>query len=300
MLNINQIIKIKWNNANKKHYMSLGYEFTKINDTFDVSVKDLPIGTHKKVKIICDYCNNEFEKQYCDYVKCHDITPKDACPNCGRLKREETCEKLYGVKYALQSNKFIEKMANTNMERHGKPWTTQTDNMKYKSAQTCIEKYGVDNVFKSEAFQNKGKQTCLERYGVKNVFELEEVQNKIRQTYYTKGGIKTSKMESMLCELLYDIYGKENCFPSYPLSRINMDCMLSIFDKKIDIEYDGWYWHKDKQDYDRKRDEFVKSQGFKVLRIKGNREIPTKEQIESSINYLINNDCNYTEIILDI
>ena len=41
----NQKIKIKWNNASKKYYIKLGYQFTKINDEFYVDVKDLQLAS---------------------------------------------------------------------------------------------------------------------------------------------------------------------------------------------------------------------------------------------------------------
>lgn len=78
-----------------------------------------------------------------------------------------------------------------------------------------------------------------------------------------------------------------------------MNCMVNINDSKIDVEYDGWYYHKDKQDYDNRRDIFVQSNGYKVLRIKGNYQIPTEEQLQEAINYLVKGNL-YAKIILDI
>ena len=34
MVDLEQKVIVKWNNANKKHYISLGYYFTKIGDIF--------------------------------------------------------------------------------------------------------------------------------------------------------------------------------------------------------------------------------------------------------------------------
>lgn len=38
---------------------------------------------------------------------------------------------------------------------------------------------------------------------------------------------------------------------------------------------------------DRKRDEFLKGQGFKIIRMESKRSIPSWEQIEDEINYLM-------------
>ena len=42
-----------------------------------------------------------------------------------------------------------------------------------------------------------------------------------------------------------------------------MDIALFINQNKIDIEYDGWYWHQDKQK-DIVRDNLIKRQGYKI------------------------------------
>lgn len=59
------------------------------------------------------------------------------------------------------------------------------------------------------------------------------------------------------------------------------------------------YWHQDYQK-DRRRDEFVKSQGYKVLRIRANKSLPTNEQIINAIDYLVKDNHSYTSIELDI
>lgn len=67
---------------------------------------------------------------------------------------------------------------------------------------------------------------------------------------------------------------------------------------KIDVEYDGMFWHQDKQ-RDIRRNNFVQSQGYKVLRIKGAKKdpIPTFEQIDEQIDKLLNG-CKYAEIVM--
>lgn len=66
----------------------------------------------------------------------------------------------------------------------------------------------------------------------------------------------------------------------------------------IDVEYDGRYWHQDSA-HDRKRDEFVKSNGYKVLRIKSNKLIPNENDLIKTIEKLSLSNHSYNEIILD-
>ena len=39
---------------------------------------------------------------------------------------------------------------------------------------------------------------------------------------------------------------KNNCFPKYPFECYSFDCLVVIDKIKIDVEYDGLYWHKKK------------------------------------------------------
>ena len=53
---ITKTVKVKWNSSNKKHYIELGYKFTKIKDEFEVKIEHLTKGSNIKVKCICDGC----------------------------------------------------------------------------------------------------------------------------------------------------------------------------------------------------------------------------------------------------
>ena len=66
--------------------------------------------------------------------------------------------------------------------------------------------------------------------------------------------------------------------------------MITLNDgTRIDFEYDGSFWHDNKQKIqDRRRDEFLKKQGYKILRIESDRGIPTWETLLDKINYLKN------------
>ena len=74
--------------------------------------------------------------------------------------------------------------------------------------------------------------------------------------------------------------------------------IINIDNIKIDIEYDGLYWHSDKQK-DRRRDNFVKSKGYKILRVLGNKkdEMPTEKCLLESVEALLNGR-NYIEIVM--
>lgn len=85
----NQIVETTWNPTTKDWYVSKGYQFTKFRDKFNIKVEDLHPGSTVKVKVICDYCGEEIEKTYRDYLKQLKIYPKSACKKCNGKKNKD-------------------------------------------------------------------------------------------------------------------------------------------------------------------------------------------------------------------
>lgn len=84
------MVEVKWNPANRKWYEDRGYKFTKMGDVFIVKAEDLSVYSKVKVKVICDYCNNEYETMYYSYMNGRKKKiKKDSCLNCGQLKHAE-------------------------------------------------------------------------------------------------------------------------------------------------------------------------------------------------------------------
>ena len=87
MLLDNQKILIKWSARNKNWYISKGYNFTKNGDVFEVNPVDLSKGSHKKVKVKCDYCGKVVEVEWRDFLK--HLNKKYACGKCRQRKTSE-------------------------------------------------------------------------------------------------------------------------------------------------------------------------------------------------------------------
>lgn len=320
-------VKMKWLKQTKAYYIEKGYVFTKIGEEFIVKTSDLPKGSHKKVRVKCDTCGEIIEKTYRDYLKgqSYDDGFGDLCSKCSYKRAYmQNLKKNGGI--GLQSAKIKEKVKQTNLERYGEEYpmmnkevykkVRSTQNDKYggigmasnltrkKIEETNLFTYGVKNPSQSEEIKNKKKNTYMQHYGVEHPFKIPEIVSKAvlkaRDTLNKNNNVPMSKEEKEIIKLLEEIYGKENCFPSYLVSPLTFDCLLVLGEDKIDVEYDGWYWHKDRQDYDRRRNYKVISLGYKVLRIKSNNLLPTKEEIQNAVNYLTKEKHNYTEIILDI
>lgn len=212
-------------------------------------------------------------------------------------KRKQTCLDAYGVEYPLQSDLIKNKMMSTNLKKYGVEFTFQTEIVKEKTKETNMRKYGVPHISQSKEYQEKVAKSNMEKYGYRSVLQVPEIQEKITQSLYENGTTPTSSQQLEIYNML-----KKNQYDvglNYPVSNVSLDVAIFIDENiKIDLEYDGSYWHKDQQ-YDRRRDEFLKSQGWKILRIKSRRKVPSLEDVVSSINKLIDTDRTFTSIILD-
>lgn len=349
MLVPNQEIKTTWMPANREHYINLGYVYTQIRKPLIVKAEDLPKGSHMKVKVVCDYCGNVFEKDYVNYLSEHqDISGKDCCKNCQpkkfaeifeikhgvknpfqleacKQKSKETCIKKYGVENSAQSDEVKDKIKNTNIKKYGASCTLQSDEIKLKAQKTIMEKYGVKTALMSPEIQEKIRKTQQERYGEGNIAHTPKIAEKIRatnmerygvpyttqspeviakmrQSFYKNGTVPSSKPEKAMCVLLHELYGEENCYDGYALDRLNMDCLVNIDGILIDFEYDGQYWHKDRKNYDNRRNYYLINRGYKIIRIKANKkdEIPSKQQIKETVDYLVKGNHSLTYIDMNI
>lgn len=68
---------------------------------------------------------------------------------------------------------------------------------------------------------------------------------------------------------------------NYPCDPYNID--IALLDKMIAIEYDSWFWHGHKQEYDAERDRDLLAAGWKVLHIKTNVGLPSKWELDEAI-----------------
>lgn len=235
-----------------------------------------------------------------------------------QLKIKNTTLDKYGVEYAAQSKDIKEKTKQTMIQKYNVPFPAQLSSVKEKMKQTCLKKYGVEYSSQSEGWQKKFKHTCLEKYGVENPFQSEEIKEKIKQTCISKYGVdnplknkeilekmrrsltdnKTGKISQPQIQL-YNIVKAQypEAILNYPYSTCTLDIFVEIHGIKIDIEYDGSYWHQNKQ-RDIRRDKFLQSEGFKTLRVRSGHLIPTEKELFDTIEYLVNTEHNFGEIVL--
>lgn len=266
MFDENQLVTVSWYSGNKQYYVDLGYTFTKFKDTFQVPFYLTKKRSKILVKVICDYCGQEYITQYCNY-QTGQKRGKSACRKCKQFK-----------------------IANTLQNKYGSSSLWGCEEFRHRAKKSMKEKYGCEYAMQSEQGKEKFKKTMLDKYGVSNPAYSSELQTKAKASLYSNGTVPSSMPEKKMIKMLIQEYGKDSCFPGYPVDKVNLDCLLIFENNKIDLEYDGLYWHKDTKDYDRKRNHWLVSKGYKVLRIKGNKydSLPSIEKIKEKIDYLLN------------
>jgi len=140
MLILPQKVTIKWNSKTKRYYVEKGYTFTKINDEFEVDIKDLTKGSSVEVECICDGCGKKLIKPYAFYwrdIKFEGETNgKTLCKKCCIVRKKQTCLKNLGVEYPTQSEKVKEKRKQTCLKRFGVEYPTQNEKIKKKVQRT--------------------------------------------------------------------------------------------------------------------------------------------------------------------
>lgn len=113
MMKSGQMIEISWGNMNKEWYINKGYTFTKIRNKFSVKAEDLMPKSNQKIVVICDYCNEETVKSFCDYTTSKQaVIKKDACKNCKVLKSNEVIKLTHGVNHPSEIKGVKDKIIN--------------------------------------------------------------------------------------------------------------------------------------------------------------------------------------------
>ena len=272
---LTKYVKVQLMPKNIVLYESLGYNIPRVWDekhkrmsvrrgtAIVVSIDDLACGSHEKVDVKCDYCDTIKRVSYKDYLKNHDDKLGDCCVKCRPIKYADTMMREYGVANSSECPEFLEKAKETNRERYGCDWHMQR-----------------------KEYQDKLRGIMMDRYGVEHALQVPEFIERATHTKHKNFSNPTSKPQRRLGALLLEMYG--NCKLEEPCGRYSIDCFVEIDGFRIDVEYDGWFHHQDKE-RDNRRDEYMIKRGYKVLRVLSNKhdDIPSAEQIDKTTQQLL-------------
>lgn len=157
---ITKKINTKWNSKTKLYYESLGYQFTKMGDSFSVRISDLKKSSHEKILVECDYCHQQY------YLNFSDIkSSPHACKKCKHLKAQNTVRSKYGVENIMFIKEFKEKRDKTIFDTYGVKNVFSLKETKEKIYKTNMSEYGKKSFTQTSSYNKKRKQTCIEKYG---------------------------------------------------------------------------------------------------------------------------------------
>jgi len=214
---LDEYVKIKINNQNKKRLMKLLDENINVGDVVNLPIEKLSKSSHYKIKVKCDVCGNEKYLSYQKYnsnINKHNIY---TCNNsCAQIKNRKTSLENFGVDHHSKTEDFKQKLIKYNSERINytliekikmniekekenverlkrkkkeekeKIKKENYKNMVKKVEKTKLEKYGNKHYNNRE----KMKETCFEKYGVENTSKIKEIQDKWKQTNLERYGVE--------------------------------------------------------------------------------------------------------------
>ena len=183
------------------------------------------------------------------------------------------------------------------MQKYGVDCALKLPEVQEKAKRTNLLRYGFEYSSQSPDVKEKAKQTSLRRYGTEWPVMSDVVREKIAKSFYLHGTKSTSSQQFCIYDMLRVYYGDDLVKLNYPCGSCSLDVVVLFDDVKINIEYDGSFWHAD-ANKDRKRDEFVKTHGYRVLRIKSRRSIPNLTDLVDKIESLKDGEHTYDEIVL--
>lgn len=224
---------------------------------------------------------------------------KYGTPSVASVGGKKAYEKLKENPLTEEEKKAIcDKRRETLQKQYGVDRVCDIPGLWDKIEQTNLEKYGCKNPMQNKEVKERLKKTNLEKFGVDNAMQCSEVKRKVFEKLQGTEKVNTSKQQKSIFKILKQKYGTNNVTLNKLLKDVFLDIEVRVDNVLIDVEYDGWYWHRDKENEDLRRNYAVILDGYKVLRIKAARDIPTNEELFDAMNFLICNKHHFKEIKL--
>ena len=171
---LSETVLVTWNSANKKHYVSKGYEFTKCGDTFQAKISDLTKCSNSLVKIQCDFCGKitEVPYTYVNRKKKHSCRSKECNRKLAVYSRFHKDSELIKQEIAQQVTTYKSKFG-----KHENP--KGAEQLKKKKQESYERNYGNEH---------KKSRRCGSKIISKNQLYLQKLleakQSKIANHYF--------------------------------------------------------------------------------------------------------------------
>jgi hypothetical protein len=170
----------------------------------------------------------------------------------------EVLKERYGDKYYLGSKEFLDNKEQFMLDKYGVKNGYQTE----ASKKSIFDKYHVSNVLNSNSpIRAKRDITMIKKYGTTIPLQNEEIKNKAINTLMEKYGVtnpgfihpanKMSKQEFDVFEILkkmnfiHNNLNEDRISFNFSNGKKKYPDFVNFKDKII-VEYNGAYWHQDK------------------------------------------------------
>jgi len=199
-----------------------------------------------------------------------------------QLKKKKTCFKNYGVEFTSSLPEYKRKQRELITKKNNDPEFKKMVIEMLKS-----RTFSITTRLKMSASTKKRCNDPLSYFNSKEFRELLRNQmlngGAVHANSFVRNpsGPQTKTYEN--AKLLY-----EDAVLNYPVKVSNRKWYsldIAILSIKVVIEYDETYWHKGREEFDKKRDEELRGLGWKVIRYRD--YIPTKEQLRNDINFIM-------------
>lgn len=208
------------------------------------------------VEVRCLVCNNIFQKSPNELCR-------NGCPFCSNNKRQKTLKNIR-YKKALQDINII------------------------------LEKCNIELLDK---YKGKYKIRCQEwkRYNFKckkcGYIFVDFLDNQhLPLCPICNPGKLSSKGELEIRKYIMDNYPQLKIIPNDRIILEGKEIDVLIPELKIGFEYDGIYWHKNKEEYDKNKDELAKQKGITIYHIKEKRTKKEKENNLKEVRTIIDKE----------
>lgn len=149
MFDENQLVTINWSTSNRNWLSSLGYKIpNKLYTPITIPAKHLPKGSQCSVRVICDYCNNEYITKYNIVVKAINRYPnKCACSKCAPFKAVETARNKIARKKAIAIEEICREKGYTLITNIFNEYTGCDMDVKFICPKHGEQKMMLDNIY---------------------------------------------------------------------------------------------------------------------------------------------------------
>lgn len=200
------------------------------------------------ITIKCDGCGAETKKYQLSG------RPRRFCQPCRNTINGRTNTKIRGEKVSRlhkENPEFHKKMSDIlNEHRH----LSMTDEIRKKSSDRLVERW-KDDEYRAKMSEMTKAMWRTEGHSEKVITHI------VRRI---RDGIRTDIED--IVELEFNKFHLKYDF-NYRVGRYFID--FAFTDDMIGVECDGDYWHAKRQDRDKKRDDKLRQQGWRIIRLLG-------------------------------